>query len=313
MVEELAFLVKDNLPSKHLVLSMEEALVNFLQDDNSADGVLELEPMDSYNRLLLHRLADIFGFAHESVGEGVDRHLILERCSETSIDILWQYGEPQSLTTSHQILRRKEAPPVLKIQSPSVEHSLAEREAAYLAARERIFSMDARTVAEPVRQKPRSVPIVAQRMIAHALGQKMKSGDQDTAVRDEITNEKLANEINIRESDKAGPNTSLEAYQETTLLPGQNVNSLDKSNKKKGKSTVSSQSDRIAPQETSEKSSNGVSISRNGRSTNSSNKEYLKEERLGAAKRLFAHALGLQSARDSFHLKLSGTKQSESE
>ncbi|KAH9670876.1 R3H domain-containing protein [Citrus sinensis] len=305
MVEELAFLVKDNLPSKHLVLSMEEALVNFLQDDNSADGVLELEPMDSYNRLLLHRLADIFGFAHESVGEGVDRHLILERCSETSIpsilvsDILWQYGEPQSLTTSHQILRRKEAPP--------------EREAAYLAARERIFSMDARTVAEPVRQKPRSVPIVAQRMIAHALGQKMKSGDQDTAVRDEITNEKLANEINIRESDKAGPNTSLEAYQETTLLPGQNVNSLDKSNKKKGKSTVSSQSDRIAPQETSEKSSNGVSISRNGRSTNSSNKEYLKEERLGAAKRLFAHALGLQSARDSFHLKLSGTKQSESE
>ncbi|ESR41801.1 hypothetical protein CICLE_v100121852mg, partial [Citrus x clementina] len=84
MVEELAFLVKDNLPSKHLVLSMEEALVNFLQDDNSADGVLELEPMDSYNRLLLHRLADIFGFAHESVGEGVDRHLILERCSETS-------------------------------------------------------------------------------------------------------------------------------------------------------------------------------------------------------------------------------------
>lgn len=201
---------------------------------------------------------------------------------------------------------------MLKIQSPSVEHSLAEREAAYLAARERIFSMDARTVAEPVRQKPRSVPIVAQRMIAHALGQKMKSGDQDTAVRDEITNEKLANEINIRESDKAGPNTSLEAYQETTLLPGQNVNSLDKSNKK-GKSTVSSQSDRIAPQETSEKSSNGVSISRNRRSTDSSNKEYLKEERLGAAKRLFAHALGLQSARDSFHLKLSETKQSESE
>lgn len=67
---------------------------------------------------------------------------------------------------------------MLKIQSPSGEHSLAEREAAYLAARERIFSMDARTVAEPVRQKPRSVPIVAQRMIAHALGQKMKSGDR---------------------------------------------------------------------------------------------------------------------------------------
>lgn len=33
-VEELAFLIKDNLPCKHLVLSIEEALVNFLQDDN---------------------------------------------------------------------------------------------------------------------------------------------------------------------------------------------------------------------------------------------------------------------------------------
>lgn len=28
----------------------------------SSDGVLELEPMDPYNRLLLHRLADIFGY-----------------------------------------------------------------------------------------------------------------------------------------------------------------------------------------------------------------------------------------------------------
>lgn len=28
----------------------------------SSDGVLELEPMDAYNRLLLHRLAEIFGY-----------------------------------------------------------------------------------------------------------------------------------------------------------------------------------------------------------------------------------------------------------
>lgn len=102
----------------------------------SANGVLQLEPMNSYNRLLLHRLADIFGyfyfsnhvivdlpnvldhfhgwlpdiyffclvdvlahifltfvddnvpslrFSHESVGEGEDRHLVLERCPETSM------------------------------------------------------------------------------------------------------------------------------------------------------------------------------------------------------------------------------------
>lgn len=32
-VEELAFLIKDNLPCKHLLLSLEEALINFLEDD----------------------------------------------------------------------------------------------------------------------------------------------------------------------------------------------------------------------------------------------------------------------------------------
>jgi hypothetical protein len=59
--------------------------------------------MVSYHRMLLHRLADIFGLMHESVGEGDYRHLILERCQDSSIppilvsDILkWQYGETQS-------------------------------------------------------------------------------------------------------------------------------------------------------------------------------------------------------------------------
>ena len=34
--------------------------------DYSSDGILELEPMNSYNRLLLHRLAEIFGyFSHD--------------------------------------------------------------------------------------------------------------------------------------------------------------------------------------------------------------------------------------------------------
>ncbi|XP_021911119.1 uncharacterized protein LOC110824946 [Carica papaya] len=81
----------------------------------SSDGILELEPMNPYRRLLMHRLADIFGFAHESVGEGDDRHLILERRPDTSIpsilvsDILWHYDEPQSVSVSHQLLRREES------------------------------------------------------------------------------------------------------------------------------------------------------------------------------------------------------------
>ncbi|KAF9596602.1 hypothetical protein IFM89_012725 [Coptis chinensis] len=65
----------------------------------SLDGILELKPMSLYNRLLLHRLADIFGLAHKSVGEGDDRHLILEGSPESSIpsvlvsDILWQCND----------------------------------------------------------------------------------------------------------------------------------------------------------------------------------------------------------------------------
>ncbi|CAA0837517.1 Unknown protein [Striga hermonthica] len=99
MVEELTSLVKDNLPSKHLILSVEELLVNFLEEDASVNRVLELEPMNPYNRLLVHRLADIFGFSHQSVGEGESRHLVLERCLEASMppilvsDLVLQFDE----------------------------------------------------------------------------------------------------------------------------------------------------------------------------------------------------------------------------
>lgn len=102
MVEELASLIKDNLHSKHLVLSTEETLLAVLQqqcrlDDGDAEDTIELQPAGAYHRLLLHRLAEIYGFAHESVGEGEDRHLVLQRCSETAMppvlvsDMLWEY------------------------------------------------------------------------------------------------------------------------------------------------------------------------------------------------------------------------------
>lgn len=72
MVEELASLIKDNLHSKHLILSTEEALIAALQqlhcrdgdreeDDDAADTI-ELQPAGAYHRLLLHRLAEIYGY-----------------------------------------------------------------------------------------------------------------------------------------------------------------------------------------------------------------------------------------------------------
>ncbi|XP_044483711.1 uncharacterized protein LOC123209649 isoform X2 [Mangifera indica] len=278
------------------------------------DGVLELEPMNSYSRLLLHRLADIFGFAHESVGEGDDRHLILERSHETSIpsilvsDILWQYGEPQPVTTSHQLLRRKEAPPVLSSQSPSVEHTFEEREAAYLAARERIFSTDVGAVREPVRQKPRNVPDAARRMIAHALGQKVKTRTQPDVTKDDKESAQLANEVNTQNNDKARPNSSSETYQETTSSPGRNTNFRGKPKGNLQKCRTPSQSDRTTTQEPAEMRCTNGRESQHGRSKTSVSKEYSKAEHLGAAKRMFAQALGLHSAKDGFHLKCNETK-----
>ncbi|XP_011625543.1 uncharacterized protein LOC18440072 isoform X2 [Amborella trichopoda] len=158
MVEELAFLIKDNLPCKHLILSMEDILVEFLQRNT--------------------------WLAHESVGEGEDRHLILERCENSLIpailvsDILWQHDEYQSPKAVQQLLRRTEISPstmTSQCSSKPPTQSLKEKEAAYLAARERIFSLKEDDVEpkELVPPKPRNVPVVARRMIAHALGQRM--------------------------------------------------------------------------------------------------------------------------------------------
>ncbi|KAE8691120.1 Detected protein of confused Function [Hibiscus syriacus] len=237
MVEELAFLVKDNLPCKHLVLSMEEAFINFLQDDASSDGILELEPMNSYNRLLLHRLADIFGFAHESIGEGEDRHLVLQRCPETSVpsilvsDILWQCDEPQSLTVSRHILTREGTAPVMETKFPSFELSLQAREAAYLAARERIFTMD--------------------------IG--------------EIKNL-------------------------TLLEQGENEDACSKANNNADEHINLVVCEKNVLDETTQKKPTNASIP--GRTRSRVNKEFSKEH-LGAAKRMFANALGLHSAKDS--------------
>ncbi|KAK8657021.1 hypothetical protein V6N13_098955 [Hibiscus sabdariffa] len=288
MVEELAFLVKGNLPCKHLVLSMEEAFINFLQDDTSSNGILELEPMNSYSRLLVHRLADIFGFAHKSIGEGEDRHLVLQRCPETSIpsilvsDILWQCDEPQYLTASRHILTREGTAPATQTKLPSFELSLEAREAAYLAARERIFAMDAGEIQEPVKHKPRTVPIVARRMIAHALGQRINSSNQDNKARDS-KDQAQTNEPSTQDMDKADSNA--------------NVDACSKANSNANDHSTSVVCEKNVSDEPTPKRPTDVCIP--GRTRTRVNKEYSKDEHLGAAKRMFANALGLRSAKDS--------------
>ncbi|KAL2622942.1 hypothetical protein R1flu_003147 [Riccia fluitans] len=185
-VEELARLIKDNLTAKHFVLSLEELLVEFLECPMSEEDTLVLEPMHSYQRMLLHRLADLFGLAHESFGEGDERHVVVQKCEESLIpavlvsDVLEHTdGGAQPAQSYRQLLKRHTVPSdglhgQTLVSSPGL--SLEERQAAYLAARQKIFSQKWRHTDQiDITQgaghaRPRSDPIVARRMIAHALG-----------------------------------------------------------------------------------------------------------------------------------------------
>ncbi|XP_058183219.1 uncharacterized protein LOC131301094 isoform X2 [Rhododendron vialii] len=274
---------------------MEEALINFLQEDPRSDGVLELEPMNAYNRLLLHRLADIFGFCHRSVGEGDDRHLILECCPETSIppilvsDLLWQYDEVRPPTTSHQLLRRNQASTVLKVETTTDQFSLEERETAYMAARERIFTKYDGETSEPTKQKPRSNPVVAHRMITHALGGRINPSNQALSLRDTKEYGEVTLGMNIQEKEQGGTNLSIQTPEEANVM----------SNRK------------CTPKLSNFKACTRPGTSRPQRSEVSGYKENLKEEHMGAAKRMFAHALGLRSAGDGSVSKCSEMKRME--
>lgn len=300
MVEELACLVKDNLPCKHLVLSMEEAFINFLQVDTSQDGSLELEPMNSYNRLLLHRLADIFGFAHESVGEGDERHLVLERSSETSIpsilvsDLLWQYDEYESPVASQQFLRKLDASSPVS-QSKNHKYSIVEREAAYLAARERIFGKD--EMQESVRQKPRTDPVVARRMIVHALGQKAKMLNLDSSVPNERSDRGLSAKHDTKEEQVCTSHGYMQ--QKTDCSSEQNAN-IQKV--RTGVDTATGLLLDSVPEKSQNSNLSSCSTPENAISTPII-KEHMKVENLRAAKRMFANALGLPSTKEGLHQK----------
>ncbi|KAI3724210.1 hypothetical protein L2E82_35980 [Cichorium intybus] len=278
MVEELAFLVKDNLPCKHLVLSMEDMLVDFLHDDTSLDEELELQPMNPYNRLLLHRLADIFGFSHQSIGEGDDRHLVLKRCEDTSVpsilvsDMLWEHDEYHSPITSQLLSRREDDSHGTKVETLSARVSLEDREAAYVAARNRIFSTEDADVASLDKNRPRNNPVVARRMIAHALGQKIKQSNQQPT--------------NQLKSQTVGP-------------------SLQTRPKSNGQTKI--YSIKKVPQKRDNEPNTEITLA-SARKCDTIN---LKEEHIGAAKRMFANALRIHSTKDNVLSKSTQMKQAD--
>ncbi|XP_026389078.1 uncharacterized protein LOC113283905 isoform X2 [Papaver somniferum] len=254
--------------------------------------------MNPYNRLLLHRLADIFGFVHVSVGEGDDRHLILERCLESSVppilvsDILWQHDEYPSPTESHQILRRKDTLPASKTNTVSTKSSLEEREAAYLAARQRIFSKDDSEVKELVTPKPRNIPVVARRMIAHALGQRVSSSSAGVTPSTRNEPNQKNQELSGSEKSVGHQNLNLRNSRETAAVSIQELSSQDRKIVDKSQVTHAATSERKI-QKKPAGSDNSVNCvpPLNGRMRQAPSDDNLKQEHLGAAKRMFAHAL----------------------
>ncbi|KAH9617934.1 hypothetical protein KSS87_011435 [Heliosperma pusillum] len=287
MVEELASLVKDNYPSRHLILAVEEALISFLQSDPSPVGMLELEPMSSYNRLILHRLADIFGFVHESVGEGDDRHLVLHQCSETSIpsilvsDILWQHERGESSPMPYQLLRRDDACSVLKI-NVTQSTNFMDREAAYQAARERIFGVDEVELKEAARQKPKTDPVVARRMISHALGQRVNPCSRSKANNTTHHPNEKSNLHNIERRFAL----DLDLASETSLRSKISDTSCSQPGRHNEKLSCKTPNDRSSKSGVGPSGRDGLAFSKNS----------MRDENFGAAKRMFAHALGIQSS-----------------
>lgn len=296
MVEELAFLIKDNLPCKHLILSMEETLVNFLLDDTSSDGILELEPTNPYNRLLLHRLADIFGFSHQSVGEGEARHLVLERCSDTSIpsilisDLLWQYDELQSPRTVDMMYRRKEGSEGSKVEEtppPILNISLEEREKAYIAARKRIFSVDQGEIRQCMKDRPQKDPTVARRMIAHALGQRTRPANLEIHHANIEQGEEQTKDVNIQHKEERPTNLGKQTYTEVKTPPTKYPCSGAKPKTNKSNGSKSPHMKKSIP-----KNTDGTGSSTPVKKDAKVHKDSIREEHIGAAKRIFANALG---------------------
>ncbi|XVE62219.1 hypothetical protein DITRI_Ditri06bG0100800 [Diplodiscus trichospermus] len=86
--------------------------------------------------------------------------------------------------------------------------------------------MDVKDIREPVKQKPRTVPIVALWMIARALGQKINSrSDQEDNARGFKEHE--GQELNIQDKDKVDSNLRTETYQDSVFVSGQNCVSVD--------------------------------------------------------------------------------------
>jgi len=179
---------------------------------------------------------------------------------------------------------------VSQTNKTSFSKSLEERKAAYLVARERIFSMKLEEAKEPGEQKPRSVPVVARRMIAHALGQRIHTNNQNGLASDNMNDGGLKDELNAR--DKSSEVSNLTKDSEEILCLRRNPNNRIRNSSSSNASSNDKRNDQTPVHQElplfSQDTKQGQTV----------NKDHMKKEHLGAAKRMFAHALGVQSGKD---------------
>jgi len=154
--------------------------------------------------------------------------------------------------------------------------SLKEREAAYRAARERIFSGDDAKGNDKSYVKCTQVPVVAQRMIAHALGQKVQNPTETVA-------------------SKEGRGKQLPNGPKVLTHSRSNFYAVAPDNGEKN-------SVRIGKPNSASRNSYQTSSSQRCRTANgrAATAESLKKEQTGAARRMFAHALGLSASQGSY-------------
>ncbi|KAL6527048.1 hypothetical protein OROGR_016138 [Orobanche gracilis] len=155
--------------------------------------------------------------------------------------------------------RWKEVMPGQRNNNAGNKSSLEERETSYFAARERIFSTGHASEAKLIKERPKHDPMVARRMITHALGQSNQATKHEPSLRDTEENTRAAKDLRIQYLDRREICSSSEL--------GTNGNHI------------------AGPCSTSQ----GAQPKNDITKTN----DCLRREHVGAAKRLFANALGM--------------------
>ena len=91
-----------NQNDREFTLFQADILTKFMKSD---ENKIEMPPMNSYQRRLLHQLGKKFGFRSGSVGEGKDRHIVFEKSEDSRIpdDLtvrklsVWNFGDREFL------------------------------------------------------------------------------------------------------------------------------------------------------------------------------------------------------------------------